>query len=149
MPHPSFDLAGKIAIITGGAGLLGEQHARAIAAGGGIPVLIDIAAVRVAETAGRLSAELNLNVMGFAADITEPNEVKRVLAEVVQRFGKIDILINNAANNPKVEGVEPTGFSRFENFSLEQGIRNWLSGSAAHSFAVRFSGPKWRGADRA
>jgi len=37
-----FDLSGRVAVITGGAGLLGEQHARAIAAAGGIPVLVDI-----------------------------------------------------------------------------------------------------------
>ena len=120
MPHPAFDLAGKIAVITGGAGLLGEHHARAIAAGRGIPVLIDIAGVRVTETATRLSEELNLNVGGYAADVTKPNEIKRVLAEVLQRYGRVDILINNAASNPKVEGAEPASFSRFESFSLDQ-----------------------------
>jgi NAD(P)-dependent dehydrogenase (short-subunit alcohol dehydrogenase family) len=120
MPHPAFDLAGKIAVITGGAGLLGEHHARAIAAGRGIPLLIDIAGVRVTETATRLSEELNLNVGGYAADVTKPNEIKRVLAEVLQRYGRVDILINNAASNPKVEGAEPASFSRFESFSLDQ-----------------------------
>jgi NAD(P)-dependent dehydrogenase (short-subunit alcohol dehydrogenase family) len=120
MSHPAFDLSGKIAIITGGAGLLGEQHARAIAAARGIPVLLDVAAVRVADKASRLSEELRLNVLGFAADITKPNEVKRVLAEVLQKHGRVDILINNAASNPKVEGAEPTSFSRFESFSLDQ-----------------------------
>ncbi len=120
MSHPAFDLSGKIAIITGGAGLLGEQHARAIAAARGIPVLVDIAAVRVAEKGNRLSDELHWTVPSFAADITKPNEVKRVLAEVLQRYGRVDILINNAASNPKVEGAEPASFSRFESFSLDQ-----------------------------
>jgi len=120
MTHTLFDLSGKIAIITGGAGLLGEQHARAIAVAGGIPILVDIAAVRVAEMASRLSDELRSSVPSFAADVTKPNEVKRVLAEVLQRFGRVDILINNAANNPKVEGAEPASFSRFESFSLDQ-----------------------------
>ena len=120
MSHPAFDLSGKIAIITGGAGLLGEQHARAIAAARGIPVLVDIAAVRVMEKGNRLSDELRWTVPSFAADITKPNEVKRVLAEVLQRYGRVDILINNAANNPKVEGSEPASFSRFESFSLDQ-----------------------------
>jgi NAD(P)-dependent dehydrogenase (short-subunit alcohol dehydrogenase family) len=120
MAHPAFDLSGKIVVITGGAGLLGEQHARAIIAAGGIPVLIDIAGVRVAELATRLSDELNLNVSGFAADIAKPNEVQRVLAEVLQRHGRVDILINNAAGNTKIEGSEPASFSRFESFSLDQ-----------------------------
>ena len=120
MSHPAFDLSGKVAIITGGAGLLGEQHARAIASARGIPILVDIAAVRVAEKASRLSDELRWSVPSFAADVTKPNEVKRVLAEVLQRFGRVDILINNATNNPKVEGAEPASFSRFESFSLDQ-----------------------------
>lgn len=120
MGHPAFDLSGKIAVITGGAGLLGEQHARAIIAAKGIPVLIDIAGARVTELATRLSDELRLNVLGYAADITKLNEVKRVLAEVLQKHGRIDILINNAASNPKVEGAEPANFSRFESFSLDQ-----------------------------
>jgi NAD(P)-dependent dehydrogenase (short-subunit alcohol dehydrogenase family) len=120
MSHPAFDLSGKIAIITGGAGLLGEQHARAIAAARGIPVLVDIAAIRVSEKATRLSEELRWSVPSFAADVTKPNEVKRVLAEVLQRYGRVDILINNAASNPKVEGAEPASFSRFESFSLDQ-----------------------------
>lgn len=120
MAHPSFDLSGKIAVITGGAGLLGEQHARAIIAARGIPVLLDIAGGRVTELATRLSNELNLNVAGYPADITKPQEVKRVLAEVLQRYGRVDILINNASNNPKVEGNEPASFSRFESFSIDQ-----------------------------
>ena len=76
MSHPAFDLSGKVAIITGGAGLLGEQHARAIAAARGIPVLVDIAAVRVAEKASRLSEELRWSVPSFAADVTKPNDVE-------------------------------------------------------------------------
>ena len=120
MSHPAFDLSGKIAVITGGAGLVGEQHARAIIAAKGIPVLIDIAGVRVTELATRLSDELRLNVPGFAADVTKPNEMKRVLAEVLQRHGRVDILINNASNNPKIEGLEPASFSRFESFSIDQ-----------------------------
>jgi NAD(P)-dependent dehydrogenase (short-subunit alcohol dehydrogenase family) len=120
MGHPAFDLSGKTAIITGGAGLLGEQYARAIIAARGIPVLIDIASVRVTELAARLSDELRLNVLGYAGDVTKPNEMKRVLAEVLQRHGRIDILINNAGGNSKVEGSEPASFSRFESFSIDQ-----------------------------
>lgn len=120
MSHSAFDLSGKIAVITGGGGLLGEQHARAIIAAKGIPVLIDGAGMRVVELATRLSDELHLNVLGYAADITKLNEVKRVLAEVLQKHGRIDILINNAASSGKIEGSEPANFSRFESFSLDQ-----------------------------
>ena len=120
MPHPAFDLSGKIAVVTGGSGLLGEQHARAIIASRGIPVLVDTAGMRVTDLATKLSDEFNLNVSGFAADVTKPNEVKRVLAEVLQRHGRVDVLINDSANDSKIEGSEPASFSRFESFSFDQ-----------------------------
>ena len=54
-----FDLSNRVAIITGGAGLLGVKHAEAIAELGGIPVIVDIAADRAQATADALS-ELSL-----------------------------------------------------------------------------------------
>ena len=115
-----FDLSGRVAVITGGAGLLGEQHARAIAGAGGIPVLLDIAGPRAGETAERLAEEYGVAAFGRQTDITNPSEVRQCLEDVLQRFGRVDILINNAAHNPKVEKGTGVDFSRFENFPLEQ-----------------------------
>lgn len=115
-----FDLCGRVAVITGGAGLLGEQHAQAIAGAGGIPVLLDIAGPRAEETARRLAEAHGVAAFGRQADITKPAEVSQCLEDVLQRFGRIDILINNAANNPKMENRTGVDFSRFENFPLPQ-----------------------------
>ncbi len=113
-----FDLTGRVAAITGGAGLLGRKHAEAIAAHGGVPVLVDIA------PADRIAAEIGerFGVSAFAAatDITRPESVKELLARILGRFGRLDILINNAANNPKMENSSEVNFSRLENFPLEQ-----------------------------
>jgi NAD(P)-dependent dehydrogenase (short-subunit alcohol dehydrogenase family) len=119
MANP-FDLTGRVAVITGGAGLLGEQHARAIAAAGGIPVLVDIQPERVDEKAAGLSREFGVAAMGCAADITEQAEMELLRDAILGRFGRLDILINNAANNPKMEASTEVNFSRLENFPLAQ-----------------------------
>jgi NAD(P)-dependent dehydrogenase (short-subunit alcohol dehydrogenase family) len=119
-----FDLTGRVAVITGGAGLLGEQHARAIASAGGIPVLVDIASVHAHHKAERVAAEYGVESAGLQADITSADSLSQCLREVLGRFGRIDILINNAANNPKMESRADVNFSRFENFPLEQWNRD-------------------------
>jgi NAD(P)-dependent dehydrogenase (short-subunit alcohol dehydrogenase family) len=115
-----FDLTGRVAIITGGAGLLGEQHAEAIAQAGGIPVLVDIDRQRTREKAERIAAKFEVPSWGAAADITDRRTVEDLLVQTLERHGRIDILINNAANNPKMETADSINFSRFENFSLNQ-----------------------------
>jgi NAD(P)-dependent dehydrogenase (short-subunit alcohol dehydrogenase family) len=115
-----FDLSGRVAVITGGAGLLGEQHARAIAAAGGIPVLVDIQRQGASEKAAALSHEYGVRAIGCAADITKQPEIEALSAEFLARFGRLDILVNNAANNPKMEASTEVNFSRLENFPLTQ-----------------------------
>jgi NAD(P)-dependent dehydrogenase (short-subunit alcohol dehydrogenase family) len=113
-----FSLGGKVALITGGAGLLGRQHAEAIAEAGGIPVILDLPDARPSEVAATLSKNWNREVAGFGLDITKPAELEDTCASILRRFQRIDILINNAANNPKVEG-EKGGFTRLEQFPLD------------------------------
>jgi NAD(P)-dependent dehydrogenase (short-subunit alcohol dehydrogenase family) len=115
-----FDLKGRVAIITGAAGLLGEQHARTIAQAGGIPVFVDLNHDKAAGKALHLAEEFGVPAFAVAANITDRNDVESVLRETLLRHGRVDILINNAANNPKVEQPEDVKFSRFENFSVEQ-----------------------------
>ncbi len=115
-----FDLSGRVAVITGGAGLLGRQHARALAEAGGIPVLVDIAGDRAEAVAREITADFKVPSWGVSTDITSAEEVKKLLAGVLERYGRVDILINNAANNPKMENTAEINFSRLENFSIEQ-----------------------------
>ena len=115
-----FDLTGRVAVITGGAGLLGEQHARAIASEGGIPVLVDVSGRGAAEMAERISTEYRVPAWGCRVDITKADELRGFLAQLLDRFGRLDILINNAANNPRVENGGAVNFSRFEHFPLAQ-----------------------------
>jgi NAD(P)-dependent dehydrogenase (short-subunit alcohol dehydrogenase family) len=114
-----FDLAGRVAVITGGAGLLGMKHAEVIAAAGGIPVLIDLRQACPEGRAIELSKKSDCDSLGFAANIADPAEVDAVCKAVLKKYSRIDILINNAANNPKMESNSDSEWSRLENFSLE------------------------------
>lgn len=116
-----FRLDDKVAIITGGAGLLGVQHAEAIAKAGGCPILWDIDECGAIEQAEKIQKEFNVDSMGMKVDITNREDVKKGLADIIATFNRIDILINNAANNPKVKmNDEKDEWSRFEHFSIEQ-----------------------------
>jgi NAD(P)-dependent dehydrogenase (short-subunit alcohol dehydrogenase family) len=108
-----------VAVITGGAGLLGRQHAEAIASVGGLPVLADIPAGRPEAVAAKLSDQWKARVVGFDVDITSQDEIERMEKVLTERLGGIDILINNAARNPKVEEGSAAHFSRLENFPIE------------------------------
>ena len=115
--HRALDLSGRVVVITGGAGLLGRRHGEAVAEMGGVPVLLDIDADRTVAAA----AEIGSHAVGFGCDITRPEAVEAVAAAVMGRFGRVDALVNNAANNPKVEGGGLGGghWSRLENFPLD------------------------------
>ena len=113
-----FDLTGRVAVITGGAGFMGPKHAEVIANYGGIPVIVDLPELDPNKAAKKLSDSIKKNVIGYAADITRIEQVQDILDFVLETFGRIDILINNAANNPKVEATGLTGWARFENFPI-------------------------------
>lgn len=114
-----FDLAGRVFVITGGSGLLGLNHAAAIAGAGGVPVLADLVPPSVAT----IEASVGFRSDVVRADITREGDVKRLLEHVLSVHGRIDGLINNAANNPKMEdvkqdGLPPLALSRLENYPL-------------------------------
>ena len=120
-----FYIENKIVIITGGAGLLGKKHAEAVIEGKGIPVLIDISETATNSAKEELKEKYgqNCKIEGYTADITKRNEVEEIAKELLEKYGHTDALINNAANNPKVEGSSANMKAiQFENFPLQM----WL-----------------------
>ena len=113
-----FRLDGKIIVITGATGLLGRKHAEAIACYGGTPVLLDLSQQAVDDLANKLNEKYEVNSIGFEVDITNEMAIQNNARQLVEKFGKIDGLVNNAANNPKVENGSEVNFSRLENFPL-------------------------------
>tara|TARA_B100000780_G_scaffold279036_2_gene255122 strand:+ start:4655 stop:5500 length:846 start_codon:yes stop_codon:yes gene_type:complete len=114
-----FRLDNKIIVVTGASGLLGQKHAEAIAAYGGTPILLDLETNTVDELAKKINKKYDVGAVGFAVDITNEEKVKQSSFQIVEKFKKIDGLVNNAANNPKVEDTNDNNFSRLENFPLE------------------------------
>ena len=119
-PDSLFRLDGRVAVITGGAGLLGYQHAATIAGLGGLPVLLDINADGLTGNVARLTEETGCEAQALVADITDLEAVIKAFEQLMGTHGRVDILINNAARNPKVESVGNKDFSRLEHFPWEQ-----------------------------
>lgn len=116
----NFTLKGKVVVITGGAGFLGIKHAEAIAEIGGLSVIADINGDKASRKAKEVSAKYGILVIGCKVDITILRDIERMTAMLISRFGKIDVLINNATNNPKMDYSFVSNPSRLENFSLKQ-----------------------------
>jgi NAD(P)-dependent dehydrogenase (short-subunit alcohol dehydrogenase family) len=89
-------LAGKVAIVTGGALGIGRHYAQALAAEGAKVMIADIADGKpvVDEIAGRHGADAAASMV---TDVSDEAAVEKLVAETVKRFGQIDILVNNAA----------------------------------------------------
>ena len=113
-----FSLKDKIAVITGGCGLLGIQHAEAIMEVDGTPILID--KEENYEEIDRIKNKFNSECFFFKGDITNENEISSIILSIISKFKKIDILINNAALNPDPaldNSDSRNSLKRFESYS--------------------------------
>ena len=107
-------LHGKVAFITGGAGLLGVRHAEAIARAGGVPVLADVRIDAASAAGADIARATGVAVLAVRCDVSDETSVIAAVKETKSRVGMIEILVNNAANNPKVEAHGSGSFTRFE-----------------------------------
>jgi NAD(P)-dependent dehydrogenase (short-subunit alcohol dehydrogenase family) len=111
-----FSLKNRVIIITGAAGLLGQEHANSVAMADGIPILIDINVEKVNKLAKELNKKYGVEAVGYKVNITNEKEIIINTKKIISRYKKIDGLVNNAANNPKIEEDSEKSFSRLENF---------------------------------
>ena len=111
-----FSLKEKVAVVTGALGLIGKHHCHALADAGANVVVCDLNESECAKFASTLSA-LSL---GISVDITNKKSVKDLKSKVISNYGKIDILVNNAALNDKFEDpLAALEESKFENYPVE------------------------------
>jgi NAD(P)-dependent dehydrogenase (short-subunit alcohol dehydrogenase family) len=89
---PSFDVSGKVAVVTGGARGIGFGTAQALAARGATLVIVDLDQ-GAAESA---AAQLPGGALGFAADVTDRGSMQRIVATVAERLGGLDVIVANA-----------------------------------------------------
>jgi len=122
MTIQKFNLAGRIAIITGGAGLFADQHINVVLQNGGKVVLIDIDKKKLELKKKVLQKNFSeKNVLIFEADITDEDQIKKILKNLQLKNYNIDILINNAAIdyslNSKLSKLADN--TRLEKFNIE------------------------------
>lgn len=122
-----FDLSNKVAVVTGGAGLLGAGFCQTLAEAGAHVVVADINGAAAEKLANELNAswptselKLQKSALGVAADVTSPDSVESLVAATLEVFGRLDILVNSAALDPKFDPQHSgTHSNAFENYPLE------------------------------
>lgn len=107
-----FRLDGKVALVTGGAGILGQKFCAGLTQAGARVAVVDLHAAAARTTAGSLLGE----AAGFGCDVSDVASVQACVSAVVQRFGSIDVLHNNAAT--KSRDVRAF-FAPFEDYTLD------------------------------
>jgi NAD(P)-dependent dehydrogenase (short-subunit alcohol dehydrogenase family) len=115
-----FNLSGKVAVVTGGAGLLGAEFCRTLAQAGAAVAVVD----NNTEAAIIVSRDLTTcgyQALAVPADITKPGSVHAMQDAILEAFGRLDILVNSAALDPKfdVQHTPPALSGAFEDFPLE------------------------------
>src|ERR1700754_303853 len=127
-----FSLEGRVAIVTGACGLLGTQHCEALAAAGARVVVADLdeeAGRRVAERLPVGSGGSGASAVGHLAiglDVTSVDSLQAARDRILEKYGRIDVLVNNAAINDMFENPLLAGQqSMFENYPLEMWDRSW------------------------
>jgi NAD(P)-dependent dehydrogenase (short-subunit alcohol dehydrogenase family) len=100
-----FDLHGRVAIVTGGAGLLGSEFCKTLVEAGARVVIADLDIQAAERLAGSLHADRQAGVaaLAVATDVTDPASVQAMVGTALQAFGRLDILVNSAALDPKFD----------------------------------------------
>jgi len=113
-----FDLRGRVAVVTGGVGLLGTEFCRTLAEAGAAVAVVDLN-----ESASQAVAESLTNSgyqsLALPTDITQPESVNAAVDRLLSTFGRIDVLVNSAALDPKFDpeavdkGITPGAFEDY------------------------------------
>ena len=111
-----FSLANKVVVVTGGAGLLGQVFCQALADVGAHVAIVDLDLASAETAAKSINKSDTQKVVAFGSDITSPESVTQMVANVIKQFGRIDVLVNNAAS--KGSNLD-TFFEPFESYSLQ------------------------------
>jgi 3-oxoacyl-[acyl-carrier protein] reductase len=108
------DLKGAVAVVTGGNGGLGQRICHALASAGSN---IAVVYAQSANAAGAVADDVRrhgVEAQAFQCDLTRPEQIKRLVDEVMKRFGKLDILINDAAYNKAIPFKDLDGLTTEE-----------------------------------
>ena len=114
-----FDLTDQVAVVTGGTGLLGKEFCQTLAQAGAGVVVAD----KDGSAARSLAADLiqkGIQALGVGMDVTKADSVHQMVASTLREFGRLDILVNSAALDPKFDPQSKEAHSgAFEDYPLE------------------------------
>ncbi len=111
-----FSLKNKVSVVTGALGLIGRHHCFALSEAGSNVVVADLHQTECEEFAKELPTES----IGSELDVTDEKSIINLVELTIKKFGKIDVLVNNAAINDMFENPQTAGeLSKFENYPLE------------------------------
>ena len=113
-----FNLKDCVAVVTGGGGQLGYEFCKTLAEAGAAVVAADLNMDFAGKTATRLT-EAGYTAMAFPLDVTRLESTRELVAETVKQYGRLDILVNSAALDPKFDptaaekGIAPGTFEDY------------------------------------
>jgi NAD(P)-dependent dehydrogenase (short-subunit alcohol dehydrogenase family) len=111
-----FSLANKVVVVTGGAGLLGQVFCQSLVDVGAHVAIVDLDLASAETVAKRINKSDAQRVIAVGSDITSPESVTQMVANVLKQLGRIDVLVNNAAS--KGSSLDAF-FESFEDYSLK------------------------------
>ena len=113
-----FDLTGRVAVVTGGVGLLGAEFCRTLAEAGAAVAVVDVNASAAQAVADTLTNG-GYKALAVPTDITQPDSVHAAAQQILAEFGRLDVLVNSAALDPKFDpaavrkGIAPGAFEDY------------------------------------
>ncbi|HEX5941250.1 MAG TPA: SDR family oxidoreductase [Anaerolineales bacterium] len=113
-----FDLTGRVAVVTGGVGLLGAEFCRTLAEAGAAVAVVDLNGSASQAVADSLMSS-GYRSLAIPTDITQPDSVNDAVEKVLSAFGRVDVLVNSAALDPKFDpdavnkGITPGAFEDY------------------------------------
>jgi NAD(P)-dependent dehydrogenase (short-subunit alcohol dehydrogenase family) len=113
-----FDLSGRVAVVTGGVGLLGTEFCRTLAEAGATIAVADLNASASQAVADSLTNS-GYQALALPTDITQPDSVNAAVEKILLAFGRLDVLVNSAALDPKFDpeavnkGITPGAFEDY------------------------------------
>lgn len=117
---PLFDLSDRVVVITGGAGFLGKEFGRTLAAAGAHVVVADVDQKAAETVAKEISAVSNVEALAVQTDVTNKESVQTMVGMAKDVFGRVDALVNSAALDPKFDPKESKKHAQdFEHYPLE------------------------------
>lgn len=138
-PPPVHDFREAVAVVTGGASGIGLETVRAFAMAGAVVEMWDLRPAALAGAVALLAEEEGLNITSVEVDVTSPEKMERAARTLLDRHGKVDILINNAGLNSGDQRVETLSESALETL-LAVNLKGTVNGVRALAPAMVAAG---------